>query len=498
MKTKLSGLMLLILGTALSGQEPYPIASLIGAAPAAEPVTELRVINDLNGGAYVLSIAGDAFTVIRGRTEGDFGPYEIRDFPETALKARNVQISAAGPIQYAAFIGGEGLSESIYVLGLDPQGELVYYPVPETRAAGPISEFIITSPYDGSAEIYLLGDGRLSCVTGIGRQDKVQVYQHISLNGETVETFGIIGDIRQGPRYGWYRVRSGENKEVILFSISGNGVLKRERLGIYSGDVMVSPGMAFDRTILLTLIHKNHVEVFRETGAGFLRSTFNAPVPVKQYYPPEQLGGDPGILIGGSGGEEQVYGVFYESTGAPVVKEWLTIRDGAVADMIYAGNKQWVILYEDAAGWHSALADLRDNFPGETPIREAERGAKLLYSGGIGEVSLCMADKKDGGRLMFYGLAEGGEWKLLRQTPLPGKIGEAGIEGAELLTLNPFYIKPSIVPLVSPGLIALYETETGTWQLIPGIKRNWSRRINDRILLAVYTGREVALYRMEG
>ncbi|MDR2029784.1 MAG: hypothetical protein LBP93_09655 [Treponema sp.] len=499
MKTKISGLILLILGTALSGLEQYPVAALMGAVPAVEPITELGVINDLKGGAYVLSIAGEALTLIRGAAGGSLGPYEIPDFPGPALRARNLQLSATGPVQYAAFIGGRGLSEGVCVLGLDHRGELVYYPVPETETPGPISEFIITGQYDGSAELYLLGDGRLSCVTGIGRRDKLRVYQSLSLNGETVEAFGIIEDIRQGPRYGWYRIQSGENSEVIVFSLSENGILKRDRLGIYSGDVRVSYGLAFDRTIILTLINKSRVEVFRETGAGFLRSlSFNVPVPVKRYYPPDQIGGNMGILTGGSGGEEQVYGVFYENTGTPVLKEWLSIRDGSVMDMIYAGNKQLAILYEDGEGWHSALVDLADGFLGERPIRGAESGARLLYSGGLGEISLCMGDKKDGGRLLFYGLAKGGDWELLRQMPIPENIWETGIKGEDILSLNPFYFKPSIVPLASPAGLVLYEAETGAWQSITGIKRNWSRRINDRILLAVYTGRELALYRMEG
>jgi hypothetical protein len=499
MKIKISGLIfLIIVNMALSGLESYPIASLVGAVPAAEPITDLRVIHDLKGGAYVLSVAGGVLNVIRGTAGGSLGPYEIRDLPETALKARNLQINAAGPFRYAAFIDGEGPAENIRVLGLDLRGELVYYPVPETKTAGPLSEFIITSSYNGSAELYLLGDGRLSCVSGIGRGDKLKVYQSLSLNGETVEAFGIIGDIRQGPRYGWYRVRSGENREIITFSVSEYGVLKRERLGIYPGDVKVFSGMTFDRTIILTLIHENHVEVFRETGSGFLRNSFNAPVPVKQYYAPDQIGGNMGILTGGSGGEEQVYGVFYENTGAPVLKEWLTIRDGSVMDMIYAGNKQLVILYEDGAGWHSALVDLSGSFLGEKPIRGPESGARLLYSGGLGEVSLCMVDKKDGGRLMFYGLTGGGDWELLRQMPIPADIWEPGIKGEDLPALNPFYFNSAVVPLASPAVLALCEAETGTWQLIAGIKRHWSRRINDRILLAVYTGREIALYRMEG
>jgi hypothetical protein len=166
--------------------------------------------------------------------------------------------------------------------------------------------------------------------------------------------------------------------------------------------------------------------------------------------------------------------------------------------MIYAGNKQVAILYEDGDGWHSALVDLAGGFLGEKPIRGPESGAKLLYSGGLGEVSLCMADKKDGGRLLFYGLAEGGDWELLRQMPIPRNVWEAGIEGENIPALNPFYVKPAVVPLVSPAFLALYETGTGTWQSITGTKRNWSRRINDRILLAVYTGSELALYRMEG
>jgi hypothetical protein len=500
MKRKISGLMLLMIsvGVALSGLEQDPIASLVGAVPAAEPITELRVIHDLKGGAYVLSIAEGAFKVTREMPGGSFEPYEVRDFPGAAFKARNLQIAAAGPIQYAAFIGGDGPWESVCVFGLDFRGELIYYPVAETKTAHPISEFIITSSYDGSADLYMLGDGRLSCVTGIGRQDKLKLYQSLSLNGEAVDAFGLVRDIRQGPLYGWYRVVSGENREMILFSVSGNGVLKRDRLGIYGDDIRVSHGMTFDKTQILTLINDSHVEVFRETGSGFLRDlSFNVPVPVKQYYPADQIGGEMGFLIGGSGGEERLYGVFYEDTGAPVLEEWLIVSDGSITDMIYAGNKQIAVLYEDGAGWHSALIDLGGGFLGEKPIRGLESGAKLLYSGGIEGVSLCMVDKREGGRLVFYGLA-GGDWEFLRQAPIPGSIWDEDIRGEEVPMLNPFYSAQPVVPLASPPAIVLCETETGIWQSIAGIKRSWSYRINGRVLLAVYTGRELALYRMEG
>jgi hypothetical protein len=503
MKKRISGLMLLMISMAaaqpstLSGLEQNPIASLIGAAAAAEPVTELRVINDLKGGAYVLSIAEGALKVLRAKPEGGFEPYEVPDFPGKAVKARNLQISAAGPVQYAAFIGGEGPWESVYVFGLDSRGKLVYYPVPETKTAHPIAEFIITCSYDGSADLYLLEDG-LSCVTGIGRRNKLKVYQRLSLNGEAVDAFGLIRNIRQELPYGWYRVVSGQNRELILFSVSENGILQRERLGIYGGDLRISSGAAFDKTQLLTLINESHVEVFRETGSGFLRDlSFNVPVPVKQYYPSDQIGGDIGLLTAGSGGEERLYGVFYENTGAPVLKEWLAIKDGSVMEMIYAGNKQVAALYTDGGGWHSALIDLSGLFLGEKPIRGAESGATLLYSGGVEEVSLCMVDKQDGGRLMFYGLA-GGDWKFLRQIPIPGEIGGGVINGEDVPALNPFYSDHPVAPLASPPVLALCETGTGTWQSITGIKRSWSRMINDRIFLAVYTGRELVLYRMEG
>jgi hypothetical protein len=498
MNMKISGLMFLMISAAVFGLEQGPIASLLGAVPAEKPVTELRVLQDLKGGAYVLAIADGAFTVIRGKPEGTFEPYEIRGFPAAAVRARDLQISASGPVQYAAFIGGEGPLESICVFGLDPQGELAYYPVPETKMPGPISEFNITGLYNGSADLYLLRNGRLSCVTGIGARGALGVYQNISLSGEHTGAFGLIGDLRQGPRYGWYGASSGEDTEIILFSISENGVLKREQLGVYPGDVRVSHSAAFDRTVVLTLIHESQVEVFHETGSGFLRNfSFTAPVPVTRYYSAKQIGGDVGILTGGSGGEERLYGVWYENTGAPVLREWLSVRDGSVEDMIYAGANQAAVLYQDPSGWHSALIDFAGNFLGEKPIRGPESGAKLLYSGGVGDVSLCMADKKDGGRLLFYGLT-GGDWKLLRQLPIPETIWEPGIQGEDIFALNPFYADWAAVPLVLPAALVLYETESGIWQSIGGMQRSWSRVINDRIFLAVYTGRELALYRMEG
>jgi hypothetical protein len=188
--------------------------------------------------------------------------------------------------------------------------------------------------------------------------------------------------------------------------------------------------------------------------------------------------------------------VFYENTGAPVLREWLSIRDGSVGDIIYAGEKRAAALYEDGGIWHSALIDLSGAFLGEKAIRGPESGAALLYSGGIETVSLCMADKKDGGRLMFFTLIDG-DWTFTRQIPLPEKIWEAGIGGEAPPALNPFYSGRGIVPLVSPAGLVLCETEGEIRQSIGGSKWSWSRRINDRIFLAAYTGRELVLYRME-
>jgi hypothetical protein len=97
---------------------------------------------------------------------------------------------------------------------------------------------------------------------------------------------------------------------------------------------------------------------------------------------------------------------------------------------------------------------------------------------------------------MFFDLIEG-DWNLLRQIPIPEKIWESGVRGEESPAQNPIYSGRKVLPLVSPAALVLCETDGESRQSIGGSKRSWSRRINDRIFLAAYTGRELVLYRME-
>jgi hypothetical protein len=491
----------LLMGLCLYGMGDEPVAVLMGNFPAPEGLSELGLIHDGSGGVYILCIAGGEVTIVRRGVDGAFEPYHPAGFPGGLRDARQLRLNDSGPVQYAAFIGAENGIEALYVLGLDDQAELSYYPLAETKTAASISRYALTVTEDGAAAVFALSEGRLYLVSGIGRAGGIPAALRISSTGDTVGDFGITGDYRQRHIGGWYtNVREGKT-EVNLFLRLGNALLLRKPLGSYTGLVRVRGGMTMSGETTVKLINGNRVALYRNSEAGIMpEAAFEAPSPVLRYFSTAETGGSRGLLLGGDEGKTTVYGVVHENSGAPEFPAYVTIEQGFIAEIFFTGERRIALLYNENHAWYAAAIDIDRGFEGKEIIPGAGKYLNLFFETPA-EGRLYFTGDDAGETLGVYEFTQGGSgapgWKKTKSPVVPEAILREGIHWDTRPAADSPPVVHTIFPLMSDSGLILYDPGSEKFQAL-GLKRYaWSRRINGTIYLAGYTGDTVSLYRME-
>jgi hypothetical protein len=108
-------------------------------------------------------------------------------------------------------------------LGLDALDNLSYYAVPESRTIGSIARYIITPSYDeDSVAVYMLAEGRLICIAGIGGAGNPRIKQELDGGEGGVEAFGFAWDVPHELGGGWFTVPREGRREVFFFLSRNN------------------------------------------------------------------------------------------------------------------------------------------------------------------------------------------------------------------------------------------------------------------------------------
>jgi hypothetical protein len=487
-KIMLTGFLFLALGSLFC--EEANIARLAGTIPATGLVTEMEIMHDLLGGSYALYIADGKFNIARSGGSGRFAEYIPAGFTAPQGVARELRLSASGPVQYAAFIGSELGIERVYIFGLDYQGVLHYYPQAEITSSRGIARYEIEGSYAGNAGVYLLSGGRLSYIANIGERGQIATRQDISESGETVNDFGLGSSFGEETRYGWYRTAG--TPEVTLFSLNKNGLLHKEKTGM---DGNISTGITQEGAVTCVITDGTRVAVYQGASGVFSKmAAFDTDFPVARYYSASQNGGNTGLLTGEiadgssaglSAGSSTIYRVLYESSGAPVIREWLTGVEAYAH--FFTQDKQRGLLYKQGETWCSIMLS---DMTGATE-KALPDGAVFCYNAGIEQPRLYALDKT-GKKLLVHEFNRQ-RWVAVKIMDLSQQghieIWDSRRAGAFL------YADTPLVPLVTPERLILCEPDSGRSQSIAYKRGTLSRRINGVILLAVYSGENITVYR---
>jgi hypothetical protein len=435
----------------LFGAETNSLLLPLGTIPVQGPVEELEVIHDLHGGMYVLYIAGGEFRVIRGTRDGNFAAYTPEGFDASVGKisrARNLILSDTGPIQFAAYTGSTGGTEQVFLLALDFEGVLKYIPLWDGNSFQSITGYVLTGSQNGGAALFILSGGRLNAITGLGLQDRLVLNQSISLFNEGPDAFEVFYDVWSRQFFGWYGLNRGEEREIILFSLTEGGSPVRQSAGSFSGDVRLNYGRDLDGSISYTLLNGREIIQYRGHAGGFNRvGSFTAPVTVQLYYPPITEDGW-GLLTGGTGSEQQVFGVLHTKSAVPIFREWLTIENGSLINMLYTPNGDIFLFYQHEGKLCSLF--INGETKREIPIAAAGKDPAVVFITYEETPQIYILNEPRGNRLGIYRF-NGESWQVLEQLDLP--------------------------------------------EAVSGEIYSRSRRINGEILLAVYHDDSIRLYR---
>jgi hypothetical protein len=433
------GFCLLLLGFPGFGRETATRIEPAGLIPVIASSTEwpdrVRIMQDYNGGAYVFCIDGKRLRIFKADGQGGIETFSPEGLPETIENVRSLELSVFGNANYAAFIGREGQTEAIYALGMDFQGNLRYFPVPETRTAGSITAYRITGFANGSAAVYFLTEGRLYCVTGIGGPDIGRQKNELDTDNETagnITAFDLSWDFFHNFGCIWFTAAKKTGTELNLCVISDNQMITRLSAGIYP-EVTVSMLGGID-AINCTITSGMVVELYRVNMGGFIKeASFTAPATVNRYFDLKTMG----ILIEKTGDEgvQMIYGVTNERRGLPLINSLFEIDSNSIPSFYYTWEDGISFFYRKSGIWRFLKINADGKILKTDMLPGVNDSAKILCTGGIGILGIYFIEggndtkshTADAGRFRIakYQYKES-VWAPEQSLPLPADIDTTG------------------------------------------------------------------------
>jgi hypothetical protein len=487
MKSFVAGLVVLIAGMGLGAQEA-PIALRESSWPETGLVTEMRAIHDLRGGVYIPYIAEGSFRVLRAGAGGKLDRYMPEGFDGGPLEARSLKAISEGSERYVAFIGRSG-GDSIYLFGFGFWDALSYCPLGDTNAEA-ITDYSLVSSKDG-VMVYTLSKGLLRSFSAGIRGDAPRQIREISRPGEFVEAFEVRRERDQEISYGWYRVAGKDYWEIHLFSLDEAGNLVVERTGLRSVVPRLEYGVSPEGKAVFTIIAGGAVSVCHAEGLRFARdANFEAPFKATRYIPALLTGGPVGLLIGETEETELLYGVSYERSGAPALKELFAAPAAELLSPFFVDNDRISLLYRSGGTLRAALLRAGGGIVADGPLPAPSEGAALFRypPGETAALVLPGAGPQKNCALSLFQF-EGAAWRPAGETLIPGFFP------AELYF--PLGLRNrSLFLLVSAEALALYEPANSGWQALKTKSYARSLAYNGVVCLAVSSENGIALYRI--
>jgi hypothetical protein len=494
-KNLLVALCLFLGGTALFGRNVSPAFYPAGVFPAVGGITELRVLHDGLGNVYVLYVEDGRFRALKADGEGVLEPYQVEGLDPGIYGVRQLELSGFGS-QYAAFVGTRNGGEGIFVLGLDFQGTLLYYPVPEMQNLGEVSEYFIAASSSKGAAVFVLSGGKLNCAAGIGKTDGVPVYVPVTGGGERIEdadSLDLTADFRYPLGRGWFIVNRDEKREAVIFSLDGNFLVYRKSIGSYAGGIGLRNSVNVEGDSIVTLIREKHVEVYESKGSDFLRrQSFDAPETVLRY---DAALESFGLLVAGDENAETLYGVKDAGINVPLFEPWFKPDGGNETALFFEDADSIRLAGKKADGWYVMSFDLRGTVTGEERLGGIGAGEKLFAYGARDRLRLYFFDSEHL-VITIYEKQDTG-WRVLDPVELPPEIPAAGAGWDEAAVNHPLFLEDRLIPVNAKGGTLLFETGPLRIRLLENGALHASRNINGTIYCAIHNGGEITLFRIE-
>jgi hypothetical protein len=511
MKKYLLFVLLLAAGLSLFGAEPGTILSPLGSYAGIGKLTEMEIIHDLYGGAYILYIDDGEFHILR-QSGGALAPYAPEGFNRKPKQARNLRSFEGASEQYTAFIGREGGRDELFLFGVNYKGELEYYPLGES--AGTINGYFLAFT-PGAVQIYILSGERLYCLSRAGTPEAMSRFYPISRPGEKVSEFDIILQAGQGGSWGWYAALADGIWELSLFSMKANDLLVREKAGTFQAQPRVIAGEDSEGRAIYKIINGADVSVYRGRETGFFKDfVFTSPGTIINYFTITGGGGEIGLLLAEDGVVDLVYIASTGAASVPVLRPLLAMdRDGfrgmQPLGSASRGEYRFCLFFSLEGKPQVAIINSEAGLITMGIFNGSGTGAAFLYSGvaesntnnNIVVPRICILDPSGDishdPSFLFYRYDRNNwtlEWKIA--APINTKNRPWLPETA--LVLNPFYMKSEIIPMADRDMLFLYDLSRDVYQVLEKQKHRWSRKINDT-LFAVLSGEGgIQLYRLEG
>jgi hypothetical protein len=493
----LTGLYLLLAGTVLFCQESFPVFYPAGGFPAPGRVSGLKVLQDGMGHAYVLYIEDGQFRILKADGRGALEPYQAEGLDAAIYGARQLELSGFGINQHAAFIGGTNGSEGIFVLGLDSEGALRCYPVPEIQNLGSISRYFITSSSSKGAAVFLLSEGKLSCIAGIDETGNIPVYHAITGNDEQIEGVNgldLMADFRYPLGRGWFTLNRDEKREAVFFSLDNNFLISRKSIGLYEGDLKLLNSMNIDGDSITTLINGAAVEVYEAEGTGFSRKqAFTAPETVFRYDIPFESFG---LLSAGNENTGILYGLKNTGTNAPLFETWLDSAGKNEPVLLYGNADNLCLAGRREDAWYVMYLNSQGTITGEERLEGIGAGETLFASGTSNGRFRLYFFAQDQGIITIYEKHDT-DWYVRNRAELPAEIAGEEINWNEAAADHPLLLEDRLIPVNAKNGTLFFETETGRISLLENSMLHASRNINGIIYCAIHNDEKITLYRLE-
>jgi hypothetical protein len=474
-----------------------PPVTLFGIFPAAEDIRELKVLRDLNGGIYILYIAGGEFKVIHGDNTGHFEGYAVPDFDGVFQNPRGLAVSAGGFKEYAAFMADTQGLVNIYLFAVDSPGELTCRNV---FAAGPGDQpvdFHLGESYLDTYSLFVTSGGRLSCISGHNAPNSVFVRQDISAQGETVGGYGVIKKPESADRYGWYAVPRAGLQDICLFLLMDNGLLIRQILTGYSPDAGVTLISDLRGTVRYTITDGRKVEVIQGTRDGFVRGTaVSGPEAAADYFSGSCTGLPCGLLIGGTGETRTLYLVMDEGSDIPDIRRLDETAESGIRDLFILNQNAAALVYERDGILYAGIADPAGGGYTERLLSPGGN-RRYLFARQEGEnLSVFCAD--DSRNAVIASEYDGEDWREFEPHTLGDEVKGSRVTPVYGISDNPFLPYPHILFLRAEDGLIVADTAAGGIRKIGACRDSWSRLLNGTIFLTVYENNLLTVYRIGG
>ena len=488
--------------TAFSQEVPL-LTQLTQPYPVPTGVDELALLNDLQGGFYVVYTEAGRLHVLRGAGDGQLVPYEVDFYGKTITDIHSLTTNPMGPGQFGCFVGTENGAERLFFFGVNPEAAFVFYrnPLDDAHMAGEIHQVELLARDSFIVDVYYLKGGVLFSATTPFFPDGQPLLERVSLAGE----YDIVGyeSLKSSRKvvagdFGWYTVqKSPTEHDTIAFRNIEGDVVERKPLGLFSSQVKVNVEELFSGNILYqTLDGASVVEtVYTASGYG-ARSAFTAPDSVKRYFEISDVLPYAGILVCKTNGGEIAYYVHNSRSPNPDFRPLSTTPSLSIVDFIPKDAARFLMIHESQDGWYSTEFDRNTYAVSDTMIAPAGKGMMLLFPWGFSAPRLLRFDRGEGAAISMIsygsdGWVSGPTLALNSSSPFL----QVDIRPETTAYLDPALLDRNLFSLSVPLGSLFWDGESGELLQINHLDRALSTT-NGMLYLAVVTLAGISTYQI--